>query len=309
MFLRITVEIVLAIALLYPAFMFWQLRKRKRFWKQAVRNRAFLKGLIFSRESLANPPSDLLAYVRTPPKQGGYMWNMKVLFDADKLAIRRFSIRYGTVIVAIVVASAFVGPTFLAISIVLFFLAAIVPISPAARSDASENIFTIGLILHKWRLENAADCDQFIEQAHGLLPVYEAVKHADAYDAFRTGKQIWNDVTLTGGSPEFRETKKKEALRYFDQAIANGYDTSEVFSLRGSCLKDLGFYFDALEDYNKAIQKQPNRAIANNYFMRSIIKDSLFDFEGSVADLKEAIRLSKLDNRASRPAPLDHILH
>jgi hypothetical protein len=30
--------------------------------------------------------------------------------------------------------------------------------------------------------------------------------------------------------------------------------------------------------------------------MRSVIKDSLFDFEGSLADLKEAICLSKLDN-------------
>jgi len=88
--------------------------------------------------------------------------------------------------------------------------------------------------------------------------------------------------------------------RDFDQAIANGYDAPEVFFLRGSCLNDLGFYFDALEDYNKAIQKQPSQGIANNYFMRSIIKDSLFDFEGSVADLKEAIRLSKLDNDDNR---------
>ena len=118
--------------------------------------------------------------------------------------------------------------------------------------------------------------------------------------AFRTGKQIWNDIIRTGGSPEFRETKKKEALRYFDQAISNGYETSEVFSLRGSCLKDLGFYFDALEDHNTAIQKQPSQAIANNYFMRSMIKELLFDFEGSVADLKEAIRLSKLDNDDNR---------
>ena len=125
-------------------------------------------------------------------------------------------------------------------------------------------------------------------------------KSTDAYDAFQTGKQIWNDIIRTGGSPEFRGTKKQEALRYFDQAIASGYDTSEVFSLRGSCLNDLGFYFDALEDYNKAIQKQPSQGIAANYHMRSIIKDSLFDFEGSVADLKEAIRLSKLDNDDNR---------
>jgi len=61
---------------------------------------------------------------------------------------------------------------------VLFFLTAIMSISTAARSDASENIFAIGLILHKWHLENAADCDQFVEQAYALRPVYEAVKNA-----------------------------------------------------------------------------------------------------------------------------------
>jgi tetratricopeptide (TPR) repeat protein len=119
-------------------------------------------------------------------------------------------------------------------------------------------------------------------------------------DAFLTGKQIWKDITLTGGSPEFRETKKKEALRYFDQAIANGYDASEVFSLRGSCLNDLGFYFEALEDYNKAIQQRPSKGIASNYHMRSMIKQSLLDFQGSLADLNEAIRLSKLDNDDNR---------
>ena len=61
-------------------------------------------------------------------------------------------------------------------------------------------------------------------------------------------------------------------------------------------MNDLGYYFEALEDYNKAIEKKPRKGIASNYHMRSIIKDSLFDFEGSLADLKEAIRLSKLDN-------------
>ena len=121
-----------------------------------------------------------------------------------------------------------------------------------------------------------------------------------AYDAFRTGKQIWMDSLTGGDPPEFRESKKKEALRYFDQAIANGFDTSEAFSCRGSCLNDLGFYFDALEDYDKAIQKHPTKAIAANYYTRSQIKQSLLDFHGSLSDLNEAIRLSKLDNDDNR---------
>ncbi|MDR3597989.1 hypothetical protein [Clostridium sp.] len=118
----------------------------------------------------------------------------------------------------------------------------------------------------------------------------------DGFNAFKIGNNIWKDLVLAPHSSEYREEKTKEALEFFDKAIENGYDESEVFSLRGSCLNDLGFYFDALEDYNKAIQKNPQMGIAANYHMRSLIKDSIFDFEGSLADIKEAIRLSKLDN-------------
>ncbi len=128
----------------------------------------------------------------------------------------------------------------------------------------------------------------------------------DACNAFATGEKIWKDVVQSKGSGESSLSKKKEALKFFDEAIqkglveptvfSHGFNESEVFSLRGSCLNDLGFFFEALEDYNRAIRKKPRKAIAANYFMRSIVKESLFDFEGSLTDLKEAIRLSKLDN-------------
>jgi tetratricopeptide (TPR) repeat protein len=120
----------------------------------------------------------------------------------------------------------------------------------------------------------------------------------NAYNAFATGEKIWREaVSIKGeGWKESQLIKIKEAFKYFDEAIKNGFDESEVFSLRGSCLNDLGYYFDALEDYNEAIKRNPRKNIASNYHMRSLVKDSLFDFEGSLADLKEAIRLSKLDN-------------
>jgi len=130
----------------------------------------------------------------------------------------------------------------------------------------------------------------------------------DACDAFAAGEKIWRESTLIKGIgwKESKLSKIKKALKYFDEAIkrglvepavfSHGFDESEVFSLRGSCLNDLGFYFEALEDYNRAIEKNPKKGIASNYHMRSLIKDSLLDFEGSFADLKEAIRLSKLDN-------------
>jgi tetratricopeptide (TPR) repeat protein len=131
------------------------------------------------------------------------------------------------------------------------------------------------------------------------------IESFDGIGAFQAGKKIWNDTALPVpkgqnlgpfGSPKYIEKQKKEALKLFDKAIEKGYDNAEVFSLRGSCLNDLGFYFDAIEDYNKAIERNPKRGIASNYHMRSLIKDTVFDYEGSLTDIEEAIRLSKLDN-------------
>jgi len=131
------------------------------------------------------------------------------------------------------------------------------------------------------------------------------IESLDGIGAFEAGKKIWKDITLPVpkgqnlgpfGTPEYIEGQKKEALRLFDIAIEKGYDNAEVFRLRGSCLNDLGFYFDAIEDYNKAIEKKPKTGIASNYHMRGLIKDKVFDYKGGLADIDEAIRLSKLDN-------------
>ena len=130
----------------------------------------------------------------------------------------------------------------------------------------------------------------------------------DACNAFGIGGKLHREaLSIKGiGWQESKLTKIKEALKYFDEAIKKGlveptvfsyeFDESEAYRLRGDCLNDLGFFFEALEDYNKAIEKNRKKGIANNYHMRSLIKDSLFDFEGSLADLIEAIRLSQLDN-------------
>ncbi|MEI6821391.1 MAG: hypothetical protein WCL51_05620 [Bacteroidota bacterium] len=119
----------------------------------------------------------------------------------------------------------------------------------------------------------------------------------DGLHAFNEGKKLWYDLaTNKENSKEEKEDKRQEAIMLFDKAIEKGVDKSEAFSLRGDLLMELNYYFDALEDYNLAIQKKHEKNIAGNYYMRSIIKGNLYDFDGSLEDLKEAIRLSKLDN-------------
>ena len=98
------------------------------------------------------------------------------------------------------------------------------------------------------------------------------------------------------GTPQHIENQKKEALKLFDKAIEKGYNNAEVFTLRGSCLNDLGYYFEAINDYDKAIERSPKQGIASNYHMRSLIKDTVLDFQGSLTDIEKAIQLSKLDN-------------
>jgi tetratricopeptide (TPR) repeat protein len=99
----------------------------------------------------------------------------------------------------------------------------------------------------------------------------------DACNAFTAGEKIWNGATLIKGIgwQESKLNKIKEALKYFDEVIkrglveptvfSHGFDESEAFSLRGSCLHDLGFYFEALEDYNRAIEKKPLKGIARAF--------------------------------------------
>jgi hypothetical protein len=175
MLFRIVIEIALGVGMLRAASTFWQFQKRKRYWKEAMQNPTLLASLI-SRERLEDPPRDVLFFARTPKKEVGYIWNVKCLMDSDKNAVRRCTIFYLIAIAAILVGSYFLGVVYFVINAVLMLLTTFVPISTETKSDAALSIFALGLILHKWRLNSAAECDQFIEQARGFRVLYEVVK-------------------------------------------------------------------------------------------------------------------------------------
>jgi hypothetical protein len=103
---------------------------------------------------------------------------MKTLIDADRASQRRAAMTFAAVVAAVLIGSYFLGAVYLLTNLVLLCLAASVPISRPAQSNALEHVFTIALILHRWRLENATECDQWIDYAKSLRPLYEAVKKA-----------------------------------------------------------------------------------------------------------------------------------
>ena len=129
------------------------------------------------------------------------------------------------------------------------------------------------------------------------------IESFDGKGAFRKGRELWKNIfpvvdrkyTSSNNSKESEKKEMYEALKYFDMAIEKKYLTAESYAFRGTCLYYLKYYFDALEDYNKAIEINPESDRAFNYYMRSLIKDAIFDYNGSLADIDEAIRLSKID--------------
>ena len=105
-------------------------------------------------------------------------------------------------------------------------------------------------------------------------------EYFEGYDFFMIGKKLSNDsILIPVLSNERRQQKKIAALEFFDQAIEKGYDESDVYEFRGMCLDNLFYHFDAIEDFNKAINKIPPKAILFN--MRGMAKSFVYDYEGS----------------------------
>jgi tetratricopeptide (TPR) repeat protein len=132
---------------------------------------------------------------------------------------------------------------------------------------------------------------------HFRAPLNEqTINHSAGLNSFLKGKSIWKQNIQTDNCIQTRKSCFKEALPYFDFAIEKGCENADVFCLRASCLDALGFYYEALDDYNKCVSKKPTRGVADNYFRRALVKERLLDFGGAIDDISQAISLSKLPN-------------
>jgi tetratricopeptide (TPR) repeat protein len=93
------------------------------------------------------------------------------------------------------------------------------------------------------------------------------------------------------GQKAFRENNMEEALEHFDQAIQCGFYREGIYCDRGLCLQHLDLHLDAVDDFTKAISLAPTSS--SLYSMRSESRRETGDIYGCIADLKEAIRLSR----------------
>ena len=113
-------------------------------------------------------------------------------------------------------------------------------------------------------------------------------------------EQLWQEgyTALERGKDLYFQNKVQQALHYFDTAIESGFEGAEVYGMRGGCLQSLQFDLDAIDDFTKAIEFDPEDS--NNYFMRSISKGAVGDLHGRIDDLNEAIRLAGIDSASTR---------
>ena len=124
-------------------------------------------------------------------------------------------------------------------------------------------------------------------------------KYFKGQESFQIGKKLFSETVRNGSLTKERRMQKIIAsLEFFDKAIENGYDKSEVFSFRGICLRDLNYDLDAIEDFDKCIELEPERA--DFYYDRALTKQYIYDLDGGQTDFKKAIELSKLDNENTR---------
>ena len=105
------------------------------------------------------------------------------------------------------------------------------------------------------------------------------------------------DIYFKIGIEYFKQKKYSDALKIFDGSVDKGIEKT-AYGWRASCLSALEFHLDAIDDYNKAIIIEPEKA--DLFQARSLSKREVGDFEGEISDLKEAIRLSKFDNENNR---------
>jgi len=173
MIVRIGIEFVLAIITLIVGSTFWEFPKRARFLKAVISNEQFL--LQFITPTTFDSVSPMIRRY-AEKSEGGYVVNMGAVTHADRVSQRRLQLLNGAVVLAALVGSYFLGPIYLAVSVAIFLISGIGSISAAARNNALEHVLVLAFILHKWHSEDPSGCEQWIQEAWSLRPLYTVVK-------------------------------------------------------------------------------------------------------------------------------------
>src|SRR4051794_21715387 len=100
MIIRITSEIMLAVVTFLAGGVFWQFPKRTKFLKAAMCSETFLREFI-TRGALESPsPMNAEFAQKFTNDASGYVVNIKILFDADRISQRPPQMFLGAIVLA-----------------------------------------------------------------------------------------------------------------------------------------------------------------------------------------------------------------
>ncbi|WP_264524236.1 tetratricopeptide repeat protein [Flavobacterium sp. N502536] len=91
---------------------------------------------------------------------------------------------------------------------------------------------------------------------------------------------------LERGRQFYLSNQFQDALLHLNIAINSGFDQG-VYALRGNCLQKLDYHYNAIEDFDKAIETDPLEF--SIYYNRAVSKRAILDFTGHIEDLHNAI--------------------
>lgn len=175
MILHLALELVLGVGILLAGTTFWQLRKREKYLQRTIREPNSLEHPL-SLNTLSDPPAQVALFAQKT--EMGYPLNIKVVIDADRQSQRSPKLISVAVLVFLLAASYFLGAPFLAVNSLLFLLLSLGGPTQSARLNASEQVLALAVILYRWRTEDPVRCEEWIQKARNLHPLYEAVKAA-----------------------------------------------------------------------------------------------------------------------------------
>ncbi|MEI0566034.1 tetratricopeptide repeat protein [Brachyspira pulli] len=94
----------------------------------------------------------------------------------------------------------------------------------------------------------------------------------------------------------YNKSKYEEAIKNYNKSIDLDPNNSYAYNNRGLAKNNLEQYFNALKDYDKAIELDPNNSVI--YYNRGVAKTHLWQYEEAIEDYNKAIELDHNNSTA-----------
>jgi tetratricopeptide (TPR) repeat protein len=243
-------------------------------------------------------PFNLCAYYAYPIQSGGSLPGGYITFLLLALAVTAYvlySIRKSKKVL--------LGVGFF--SITVFLVLQLLPVGGAIMADRYSYIPSIGIFYLigegiYWLWNNRKYKTFAYVLIGGSLIFYSAQTYARV-DIWQNGMTLWNDVIkkyqtipqayINRGIIFAGEKKYDEALRDYNKALEIEPQFSKAYNNRGGLMRSLKKYEEAIADFNKAIEIQPDYTIAYNN--RGLLMNITKRYDQAISDYSKAISLKK----------------